>query len=337
MEQYVLASPEKVWSKLGTASSLRSQILASIAMGLAHSLDGVFEFLDGSFCAYQYGMNSYRSSVLEAVSSLKSTGMVKEEGKALVPTPLGIRVSELYIDPASAKAILDGLRVRRSGMPALSYLTLVCHTPDMPKLYVKGKEAEQVMAYLEGNSDLLLYDLPDGGTFDYEMVLAEVKTALMLKDWIEEATEDQIVERFDIGSGDIHAYVESAKWLVHAAHELAKLMGYHEALAPLRNLLIRIESGVKEELLPLISLRGVGRVRARALYTAGYRTVEDLRRATPSDLGKLPQIGPETVKSIKEQVGGTVSKEEWAALGKRKGSKQLLIEYYGDGEDGGQD
>jgi helicase len=337
MEQYVLASPEKVWSKLGVASSLRSHILASVAMGLAHSLDGIFEFLDGSFCAYQYGMNSYRSSVLEAVSSLKSSGMIREEGKGLVPTPLGARVSELYIDPASAKVMLDGLRIRRSGLPSISYLTLVCHTPDMPKLYVRGKEAEQVMAYLQGNSDLLLYDLPEGGSFDYEMVLAEVKTALMLKDWVEESTEDQIVERFDIGSGDIHAYVESAKWLVHAAHELARLMGYHESAAPLRSLLIRIESGVKEELLPLISLRGVGRVRARALHTAGYRSIEDLRRAAPSDLGKLPQIGPETVKSIKEQVGGTVSKEEWSALSRGKGSKQLLIESYGEREEGGEE
>ncbi len=336
MEQYVLASPEKVWSKLGAASSLRSHILASIAMGLAHSLDGVFEFLDGSFCAYQYGMGSYRSSVLEAVSSLKSSGMIREDGKgkSLAPTPLGTRVSELYIDPASAKVVLDGFKVRRAGLPSISFLTLICHTPDMPKLYVRGKETDQVAAYLQSNSDLLLYDLPEGDTFDYEMVLAEVKTALMLKDWIEESTEDQIVERFDIGSGDIHAYVESAKWLVHAAHELARLMGYHESAAPLRNLLVRIESGVREELLPLISLRGIGRVRARALHTAGYKTVDDLRRAAPSDLGKLPQIGPETVKSIKEQVGGTVSKAEWSALSRKKGSKQLLIESYRGGEVG---
>ncbi len=327
MEQYVLASPEKVWSKLGVASSLRSHILASIAMGLAHSLDGVFEFLDGSFCAYQYGMNSYRSSVIEAVSSLKSSGMVRDDGKSLIPTPLGMRVSELYIDPMSAKTILEGLKIRRSGLPAISFLSLVCHTTDMPKLYVKGKETEQVMAYLQSHSDLLLYDLPEGDTFEFEMVLAEVKTALMLKDWIEESTEDMIVERFDIGSGDIHAYVESAKWLIHSAHELARLMGYTESASPLRSLLIRIESGVKEELLPLISLRGVGRVRARALHTSGYKTVEDLRRASPSDLSRIAQIGPETVKSIKEQVGGTVSKEEWSDLSKKKGSKQMLIDF----------
>lgn len=329
MEQYILASPEKVWSKLGVASSLRSHILASIAMGLAHSLDGVFEFLDGSFCAYQYGMNSYRSSVIEAISSLKSSGMLRDDGKTLVPTPLGMRVSELYIDPLSAKTILDGLRIRRSGLPAISFLSLICHTTDMPKLYVKGKETEQVMAYLQSNSDLLLYDLPEGDTFEYEMILAEVKTALMLKDWIEESTEDMIVERFDIGSGDIHAYVESAKWLIHSAHELARLMGYPESASPLRNLLIRIESGVKEELLPLISLRGIGRVRARALHTSGYKTIDDLRRASPTELSRIAQIGPETIKSIKEQVGGTVSKEEWSDLSKKKGSKQMLIDFLG--------
>jgi helicase len=106
-------------------------------------------------------------------------------------------------------------------------------------------------------------------------------------------------------------------------------MGYPESASPLRNLLIRIESGVKEELLPLISLRGIGRVRARALHTSGYRTIDDLRRASPTELSRIAQIGPETIKSIKEQVGGTVSKEEWSDLSKKKGSKQMLIDFIG--------
>jgi len=331
-EQYVLAKAEKVWSKLGVANSLRSHILALVSMGLASSEEGVFEFFDKSFCAYQYGSNSYRDAVMESLELLDSASMIKRDGRSIQPTALGKRVSELYVDPQSAVTILDGLKMRRSGLPPISYLTLVCHAPDMPKLYIRRKEYETLETYLESNSDLLLYDLPEDDEFGMEMVLCELKTALLLKDWIEEMPEDRIVEMYDVGSGDIYAYVESAKWLIHAAHELAKLKGCGEALGPLRDLSIRIESGVKEELLQLISLRGVGRVRARALFTAGYRTIADLRRATPTELSRIATIGPETVKSIKDQVGGTITKEEAEAMRRRRGSRQLMIEEYGMGE-----
>lgn len=237
-------------------------------------------------------------------------------------------MAELYIDPKSAEIILRALALRRSGLPAMSYLALACHTPDMPKLYVRGKEVESLESYLESNSDLLLFEVPEE-EFEREMILSELKTALLLKEWIDEAPEEAIVEHFDIGSGDIYAYVESAKWILNAAHELARLMGYRESAEPIRRLLVRVENGIREELLPLISLRGIGRVRARAIYSAGYRSIEDLKRASVSDLRRIPQIGPETVKSILEQVGGTVTKEEWSSVASRKGTRQLSIDDYG--------
>ena len=133
--------------------------------------------------------------------------------------------------------------------------------------------------------------------------LEKIKVALMLNSWINEEPEDKIIEKFDVGSGDIYSYVETAKWLLHSAYELAKLFNYEKHLIPLNKLYLRIENGVKEELIPLVSLRGIGRVRARALYSAGFKTIEDLRKAEISDLIKIPQIGPETAKLIKEQVG----------------------------------
>jgi helicase len=329
-EQYVLAKPEKVWSKLGAASSLRSHILAAIAMGLAYSKEGVFDFLEGTFCSYQYGINSFRSAVLESIGMLESAGMVRGDGKELLATPLGRRVSELYIDPKSAVILIEGLGRRVSGLPPTSYLTLICHTPDMPKIYMRRKDVSILKAFLDSNSDLFLYDLPDveEGGFEYEILLSEIKTTLMLKDWINEVPEDNIVETYDVGSGDIYAYVESAKWLIHSAHELAKLMKLGESTHPLLDLMVRIENGVKEELLPLITVRGVGRVRARALFSSGFKTIEDLKAASPLELGRVPAIGPETIRMIKEQVGGKISQEEWSKVKAKVGTSQSSIEDY---------
>jgi len=75
---------------------------------------------------------------------------------------------------------------------------------------------------------------------------------------------------------------------------------------------------VKEELLELVSLRGVGRVRARALVQAGYRTLRDLQKADANALARIPVIGQAVAKRIKEQLGEQVDTREMegqAALG----------------------
>ncbi|MGC8936128.1 MAG: DEAD/DEAH box helicase [Candidatus Methanomethylicaceae archaeon] len=328
LEEYVLSEPEKIWSKLGTASSLRSHILATITTGLAHSEEDLLEFFGRTLFAHQYGLHTFKGRVTEYLQMLTKEGLVDQQNRLLKPTKFGIRVAELYIDPVSAVIIRDALRLRRSGLPPMSYLTLICHTPDMPKLYIRKKDIEQLSSYIESNSDLFLFEIPEEDSPEYESLLEEVKTALLLKDWIEESPEDSIIERFDVGSGDIYSFVESARWLIHSTHELAKLFGFSESIASLRSLYLRIENGVREELLPLVSLRGIGRVRARALYSAGFRTLEDLRTASPLDLIKVPQIGSETARLIKEQVGGKISKEEWSLMKSNKTSKQLSIDEY---------
>src|SRR2546426_9447371 len=76
--------------------------------------------------------------------------------------------------------------------------------------------------------------------------------------------------------------------------------------------------GIKEELLELISLRGVGRVRGRALFQRGFKTLKDLQKANPSDLAHIPTIGATLAMKIKEQVGAPVDVREiegQAALG----------------------
>src|SRR5207247_8433551 len=70
--------------------------------------------------------------------------------------------------------------------------------------------------------------------------------------------------------------------------------------------------------LELISLRGVGRVRGRALFQRGFRTLRDLQKANPNDLSRIPTIGPSLALKIKEQVGAPVDVREvegQAALG----------------------
>jgi helicase len=299
-EEYVLAEPERIWSRLGNSSSLRSHVLAVIATGLAYYEEELLDFFSRTLFAFQYGLHSFKRKILEVLRMLIKEKLVEERKEKLIATKFGKRVSELYIDPLSAIMIRDYLKKFNSNTTAMEYLILICETPDMLGLPIRKKDLPMLTKFIQSNS--IPFEIPYEDTPEYISFLEKIKVALMLNDWIEEVHEDRIIEKFDVGPGDIYSFVENAKWLIYSSYELAKLFNYNEVINPLMKLYIRVENGVKEELIPLVTLKGIGRVRARALYTGGFKTIEDLKKASPSSLMKIPHIGPETVKLIKEQV-----------------------------------
>jgi len=333
MENYVLSKPEKLWSKLGIEKVLRPHVLSTIASGFARSEKGLHEFFAQTFYAHQYDPRAIRSRIEEVLEFLYREKMVEVEGDKVLATAFGKRVSELYIDPLSAVIIRDGLYRRAEKITELSFLHLIAQTPDIaPKMYPRRKESELLEDLAQKRSEEFLRDLPDmwGDQVAYEEFLAELKIATTLLGWIEEATEERILEAHHAEPGDLLRLIELTNWLLYSSHELAKLFGHKDLLKPLSIVRTRVESGVKAELVPLVSLEGIGRVRARMLYNNGMKSIDDLKRTSVSDLIKVPLIGPAVAKKIKEQVGGKIKAEEWEAI---KGhaedieEQRLLSEY----------
>ena len=128
--------------------------------------------------------------------------------------------------------------------------------------------------------------------------------------------------------GDLYRTIQNTKWLLYATHELALLFRNKQVLPQTLELRERIERGVKRELLPIVKLEGIGRIRGRILYNAGYKTIENIKHAAIKDLVNLPLIGPKLAKKIKEQVGGFVKKEEWKKLEKGEDWEQKALTEY---------
>jgi helicase len=78
----------------------------------------------------------------------------------------------------------------------------------------------------------------------------------------------------------------------------------------------RVSKGIKCELIPIVALDGVGRIRGRIIFNAGYQTIENLKKASIEELTNLPSVGARLAKKIKEQVGGYIKKDEWESLSK---------------------
>jgi len=331
MESYILAHPERIWSRLAVERILRSHVLSTIAADFAHTEQGIYEFFGRTFYAHQYDVSTIKSIIAKILKYLYDEEMIDVVAENIFATKFGKRVSELYVDPVSAVIIRDALRRKPAYLTDLSLLHMIAHTPDMgPVLRPYARELDEVSVFMEEHRIEFLIDVPDEweDRITYEQFLGEVKTAMTLNAWIEETTEDEIIERFRAQPGDLYRTIENAKWLLYATHELATLFGNKQVLQQALQLRERVEKGVKKELLPIVKLEGVGRARGRILYNAGYKTIEDIKTAPIEDLVNLPLIGPRVAKKIKEQVGGFVKKEMWEKLEKEEAWKQKALTEY---------
>ncbi len=308
IEQYFLSEPEAIESKLGSEPALRMHVLASVATGHVNTEDDLFAFFNRTFYAFAGDIYEIHGKIREVLDFLEKEDFITRKDGFLKATFFGRRTSDLYIDPLSAVRMRNAMRENRDD--SFYHLWTICTTPDMPKLYLRRGDYAWVEQKIE-EADL---------TFpveDYDFFLAEVKTASLLGDWIMERTEEEVTKKFGIGPGDVRRMTDQAEWLLYSMAELGKIFN-KKKVRGLTRLTIQVQYGVKEELIELISLRGVGRVRGRALFQCGYKTLRDLQKANPNDLARIPTIGPMLAMKIKEQVGVSVDAREiegQAALG----------------------
>ncbi|RLE66909.1 MAG: extensin [Thermoprotei archaeon] len=302
MENYIYAKPERIFSQMASERILRTHILASIASDFASNKHELQQILKFTFYAHQFTIKDLVEIVNESIEYLHRDNLVSIENGKIKATPLGKRISQLYIDIETATTIIKGLKRKEKATP-FAYLHLIALTPDIPKLHIRRREIEKYEKILDLRASELFVEEPIGEE-EYKIFLSSIKTAKLLEDWINEISDDQLIISYDVGPGDIYAITQTAEWLVYSASELAKELGFYSHVANLLELRQRVKYGVKSELLEIIKIKGIGRVRARILYENGYRNLDDLSKASLSDLSRLPLIGPKLAKSIKEYLAG---------------------------------
>jgi helicase len=326
MESYVLAKPERIWSRLAVEKIMRGHVLATVASDFAHTEQGIYAFFGKTFYAYQYDVKAIKNVINKILRFLHDEEMICVVGDNILATKFGKRISELYIDPLSGVIIRDALQSKPSILTDFSLLHLISHTPDMgPVLRPYQREMDKLAIITEDHKQELFMEIPDqwGDHIGYADFLGEIKTAMVMNNWIEELSEEKIIERFNVQPGDLYRTIENAKWLLHAIEELSPVVSKNKEVSVLSHELIeRVSKGIKRELLPIVALEGLGRVRGRIIFNAGYRTIEDLKHASIEELTNLPSVGPRLAKKIKEQVGGFVNKETWENLGKAEEAEQ---------------
>ncbi|MBI4344526.1 MAG: DEAD/DEAH box helicase, partial [Euryarchaeota archaeon] len=226
LDNYVLGEPERIYSKLGVESALRTHVLATIALGYASSPQGLLDFFSRTFFAHQQELYLLEGHLDKIVELLLREGLCEDKGGLLEPTPFGRRACELYIDPLSAVTLRDGLfKAREVKTSAISYLQLIAALPEIRGLYLRARDYEPCIKEALENESRLLLPAPSqlSEPWRYEEFLAQMKTALLLRDWIDEHGEDFILEKYSIGPGDLRNKIDLADWLLYASIEVGRL------------------------------------------------------------------------------------------------------------------
>ncbi|MFH1445220.1 MAG: DEAD/DEAH box helicase [Nanoarchaeota archaeon] len=326
-DNYIIGDPEDIYSKLGVEPVLRTHVLALISSGVTPDKNSLFDFFSKTFYAHQKGdilelkiilervlasLQQFRvitigdgEPVQEDLSDFKSAASMITQGEELKPTRIGKRVSELYIDPMTANHLIEKLQYAdKKGTSDFGILQLISNTVEMkPLLSMKKGDMEMINDIIVKEESSLTDRMPTPWDIEYDDFLCSIKTAAMFKAWIEEAGENKIHEAFAVTPGELHARLSNSDWLLYSAQELALLLGLKDVIKDIRKLRIRVKNGIKEELLPLVRLKGIGRVRARTLYNFGITSVDALRKSPQERVAKL--VGEKMAQSIKEQLGET--------------------------------
>ena len=258
------------------------------------------KFFSKTFFAKQYAdLERIETKLDKVLELLLGYGFITIERNKLLPTRIGKRVAELYIDPESAHLLIEKIKLKRKS--PMFWLHSICSCTEMfPLLRVSPKEFPDLQRlYLDFSNEI---DEPSPWELDYEIWVRAFKTSLMLFDWINEKTEARILEEYKETPGVLRNRIYIADWLLYSAYELARILKAKELLLQLNKLRLRIKNGVKEELLNLLQLEGIGRVRARKLYRAGIKKISDIKKVPQEKLAKI--VGPKTALKIKKQVTG---------------------------------
>jgi helicase len=304
IEHYIRGKPEGITSRLSEEGSFRFHLLATIASSTGvrdYELEDIF---GKTLFAIQTSKGNVKRMINRCSAFLLEEGLIKKTSEIYYATDFGRRVSMLYIDPLTGVIFRDALsRMEYDREYTVGILNIISKTPDFePKFPLREKDYDKAIAFFEEHREEIVLDRKRT-FYEFDETLSNMRSTMVLYAWIDEWKEDDILLKLGVEPGDLHRAVENADWLIYSFGEIAKLFGRKDLVGRMEILRRRIQKGVSEELLELTTLEGIGRARARALYNAGFKNLDDLKEVSAEKLATVAKIGQNLARKIKEQLG----------------------------------
>ena len=295
IDYYINGEPEPIVSKITDDKSLRTHILSVIVTHPGIKKEEILEFFLQTLGGKQSRKPTIKFAIDISLRFLSSQFLIIKKGERYAATEFGKKTSMLYIDPLTATYFRDAIEnVSQKRKHSFGFLHLISNCDEFfPKFSLRNKDYESTSLLIENNSSELLEPISE---YDCS------RSLLALHAWITESSELQLSDSLAIESGDMHRMTETANWLTYCLREISKHVERADLLEELDNLRRRIVYGIREELLDLVRVKGIGRVRARILYKNGIKNLDDLSKIPTNKLSEIDKIGPTIADNIKSEL-----------------------------------
>ena len=304
---FVLGVPEPIVSQLMDERALRVHVLGVIASKPKMLKSELLYFFEQTFLSKYQGNQIISFEIESLLTYLSDEKLIIMRNDLLIATKFGKRISLLYIDPKTGiqfknnldtysgnKHNIHDINSNKHENNVINFLYWICDCYDFyPKLTLRQNETEYFQR---------LFQKHKLGSYGLSNIDYTLKNLVILLEWIDESSEANLNEKIGVEPGDLHRMVETTYWLLYCLYEIAKLIERKDLLPEINKLRLRIRHGVKSELIPLIQLEGIGRIRARSLYRAGITDVVMIEKISESKLGSIPKIGVKLARKLKSQI-----------------------------------
>jgi len=299
-ERYLYGEVETTNSRLlENKDAVYRQIIAQVASGLAKNPPQLTEFFQETFYGHQMSNSEYLS-LLSADTmeyELKSALEFLLQNGILQATPDGLRTTDLgMLIARSNYSVQTAVRLKEyaRSSPELDAPRLVyeiCRTPDIPIVSFKGRKSREPVRDR----------LNKAGVFVVDVRNQEATTAVLME-WMNERSEYEMENAFHVYAAGARRTAYEASLLVKFYREICQVLGIYTGLDQLDVLSARLYYGAREDILTLVvSIRGLGRRRARALVDA-FGT--DLSYISREELLRIEGVGPKTADNILKHFRG---------------------------------
>lgn len=295
IEYYINGEPEPIESKITDDKSLRTHILSVIVTRPGIKKEEILEFFLQTLGGLQSRKPTLKFAIDISLRFLSSKFLIIKKGERYAATEFGKKASMLYIDPLTATYFRDSIEnVSQEKKHTFGFLHLITNCEEFfPKFSLRQKDYETASLMIENNSSQLLEPISE---YDCS------RSLLALHYWISEYTELSLSDSLGIESGDMHRMTENANWLSYCLREISKHVERADLLQELGDLRSRVVYGIKDELLDLVRVKGIGRIRARILFKNGIKNLDDLRKIPVNKLAEIDKIGSTIADNIKAEL-----------------------------------
>jgi helicase len=294
---YILSGPTDIESQLSKINVLRGHLLSIIMINNLNCIEDVLKYISKTFYYHIFGDNQeITKTISEIVNEFIEFKFLEKENKGFKITSLGKKICYLYIDPLSANNILKDLEIKKNKeAKTLEKIFTIVNTYEMMP-YINYKQEKENMVFI------LFDEIKQNIYFEYEDIylLQKIYHTKLINEWIEEVEENKIIEEYNTTPGQIRDVVSKAEWMCHVTIELLKHIESNIiTIKEYSNLLLRIKYGIKQELVSLVELKNIGRVRARKLFSQGIKSANDIKNNPDKFIDVVGKFGLDTLKELK--------------------------------------